>query len=382
MKPILAKPDNCTGCSACYAVCPKNAISMNPDEEGFLHPCIDTSVCIGCGLCEKTCPLLHGGIPSRSKECYAAKARDSESQYKSASGGVFFELAANIIALGGCVYGCAYDKKLVAHHVKVQSLQELAALRDSKYVQSDQRDALREAVADLNAGRTVLYSGTSCQIAGLTAIVGCGYENLLRVELTCHGVPSPALFQKFKQEKEVEKSAELVYVSFRSKSDSWLRHRIRMRFSSGDELECPYSSDPYVKAFEHRFGNRPSCHNCQTREGFSGADLTIGDYWGVQETHPGFFSDYGVSFAIVRTPKGLSALREAGLELLPTTYGDILRKNPDIEKRSPLPLSAHKKFYKKVRRSSIAEAVESVSHRSFLRRAASRLFKMIGMNRP
>lgn len=371
----LASVELCTGCGACAVACACNAISFCADTEGFARPKIDCDKCINCGACGKACPLINPQPIRNAVACFAVKARDAESQRKSSSGGFFFELARRTIEQGGIVYGCAYDERLVARHIRVETLFCLECLRDSKYVQSDVLWALGDAVRAIRAGRNVLFSGTSCQIAALTALVGRDRHNLLAVELVCHGVPSPVLFEKFKRENENED--HLVALSFKSKSESWLHHKLRLVFASGKVVEKPYGTEPYVRAFESRLANRPSCHDCRTREGASGADITIGDYWAIKDFHPEFYSDNGVSFAVIRTDKGLSAIKNANITLLPTEYKNILHKNPDVQHREPLPLILHRKFYRALNNHTIFDALSIANRRSLFRRALGKFARTV-----
>ena len=371
----LASVELCTGCGACAVACACNAISFCADAEGFARPKIDCDKCINCGACGKACPLINPQPIRNAVACFAVKARDAESLRKSSSGGLFFELARRIIEHGGVVYGCAYDEHLVARHIRAETLPDLERLRDSKYVQSDVLWALSDAVREIRAGRNVLFSGTSCQIAALTALVGRDHGNLLAVELVCHGVPSPALFEKFKRENENGDS--IIDLSFKSKSESWLHHKLRLVFASGKVIEKPYSAEPYVRAFESRIANRPSCHDCRTREGASGADLTIGDYWAIKDFHPEFYTENGVSFAVARTDKGLVAIKNANLELLPTEYVNLIHKNPDIEHREPLSLIPHRKFYRALYNHTILDALSIANHRSLFRRALGKFARTV-----
>lgn len=168
---------------------------MVADEEGFLRPQVDAAKCVGCHRCEQVCPVLHPSEPDVSPTAYAAYTKDENLRRQSSSGGIFTELAKPIIECGGVVFGCVWERpQLVAIHAKAETLEALAEIRGSKYVQSDLRETFREAKTALLAERQVLFSGTPCQIAGLNAFLGKYYENLLTVEIICHGTPSPVVF--------------------------------------------------------------------------------------------------------------------------------------------------------------------------------------------
>lgn len=186
--------ERCCGCSACMSVCPKHAISMQPDEEGFLYPVIDETKCIKCGLCEKLC--FYGD--DTRKTAYAARVRDMSARMDSQSGGMFFAMAKHCIEAGGVVYGCGMDEKWHAVHKRAVTLDDCMDFRGSKYVQSDMGNCYALVINDLNDGKKVLFSGTPCQCEGLLRMLnGRHRENLIVADIICYGVPSPMLWQEY-----------------------------------------------------------------------------------------------------------------------------------------------------------------------------------------
>ena len=184
----------CCGCSACMSVCPKKAISMQPDKEGFLYPSIDEAKCIQCGLCERVCFYSD----DTKKTAYAARVRDMSVRMDSQSGGMFFAMAKYCIAEGGVVYGCGMDGTWRAVHKRAVTLEDCMAFRGSKYVQSDMGNCYALVLKDLNDGRKVLFSGTPCQCEGLLRMLNGRYrDNLIVVDIICYGVPSPMLWQEY-----------------------------------------------------------------------------------------------------------------------------------------------------------------------------------------
>ena len=192
--PELAKNDLCCGCAACFNACPKNAIEMKANETGFLYPVINESLCIDCKKCETVCPALN---PLERKEfephAYVGKHKNAQIRNESTSGGIFTAIAEYVINQGGVVFGAAMDNNLVVHHKYVQSVEELAAFRNSKYVQSEIRHAYQQCKDFLKNGKRVCFSGTPCQIQGLLKYLGKKYENLITVDIVCHSVPSPLI---------------------------------------------------------------------------------------------------------------------------------------------------------------------------------------------
>lgn len=221
MTDCVYDPQTCTGCGACAARCPQRAIRMEIGEEGFVWPVVDTDKCVGCGLCARICPAEHPVCENAEKpECLAAAAAD-ELRRDSSSGAVFPLLAERVLQEGGTVFGAARDEDGTVRHIGVDDLDGLRKLKSSKYVQSETGNCYRQAEELLKAGREVLFSGTPCQIAGLNAFLGRKYDNLLTVDVVCHGVPSPLAFRRYAEELTEEGKKKVLAVNFRDKVRGW-----------------------------------------------------------------------------------------------------------------------------------------------------------------
>lgn len=220
---IICEPSKCTGCMACVNVCVHHAVKIKTDEEGFDRPYIDSNLCVDCGLCSKTCPINQHPKVNETKDVYSGWSADDKVRINSSSGGAFTEIARPILEKGGVVFGCALNGKLQAEHIYVETFEELETkLRGSKYVQSRIGNSYSKAKDFLRQGRKVLFSGTPCQIAGLKNYLRREYENLITVDLICHGVPSPMLFEDYKEFMQKHEKMELTNVSFRCKKSSWI----------------------------------------------------------------------------------------------------------------------------------------------------------------
>lgn len=336
----LAANNLCSGCAACYAVCPRKAISMQPDEEGFSYPHIDESLCVHCGLCERACPSLNPKAPREPLAVYAAKAKDDALRKESSSGGIFSLLARQIISDGGIVYGVAIrESDLSVCHCSAENEEELSWLRGSKYVQSDVGDAYGRVRSQLDAGRKVLFSGTPCQVAALRNFLARDYENLFCVEVICHAAPSPLAWKKF-LEKRAAASAngrdiarpEAVIdrrISFRSKNYGWKRFSLSLRFMNDKEYLLDLYTDTFLRGFLSELFNRPSCHQCPVRELRSGADITLGDYWNMHQRFQEMDDDTGISVVLVNSEKGASLFNRVVplCDLAASDYADIRRTN-------------------------------------------------------
>ena len=361
---------------------------MQPDEEGFAYPHVDESLCVNCGLCERVCPSLHPKAPREPLSVYAAKAKDDALRKESSSGGIFSLLARRILAQGGIVFGATCDLKTgVVHHVAAHNEDELAALRGSKYVQSDVRETYREAKAALEANTPVLFSGTPCQIAALRAFLNSptltSHANLFLVDVVCHAAPSPLAWQKF-LEKRVAVLAQgrgsaraegpiFRRISFRRKNCGWKRYSLSLRFANDKEYLADIRADTFLRGFLSELYNRRSCHQCAAREGRSGADITLADYWRVHETFPQLDDDKGTSLVLVHTEKGRVLWQSlAGqVEAVASTLADAVRTNPSIVRSAP-PSPKRAKFFKLLTRGKDFDwIVEHLLHRPLWRRCAS-----------
>ena len=356
---ITDKKD-CSGCGACANICPKNCIRMERDEMGFAYPTVDTDVCINCGRCETVCPILNPAKENSPRAVLGAKNRDESVRSTSSSGGTFFELAKATISRGGIVYGCALDENLVARHIGVEAVDGLSALKGSKYVQSDVGTTYREAKKQLIEGREVLYSGTPCQIAGLKNYLGKEYDNLLLVDVLCHGVPSPGVFEDYLGYLADKFGSKPVSVNFRNKEKSWKRLYFEVKFENGKRYFTFCGYDRYMSMFLNNISLRPSCYDCHFTTVNRQGDITLGDFWGIGRKYPERDDDKGISLIIVNTEKGEKAYGEIAERM------DAFDSDIDTAKAGQLILYASVKkhtrydeFFRLYEEKGIKEAVEA-----------------------
>jgi len=301
---------------------------MRSNAEGFLYPEIDSDLCNNCGLCEKTCPILRDDLQNNVLETFAAKNLNKEQLLRSASGGIFAVLAEKILEQSGIVFGCAYDENLAVKHIGIESLNELHRLQSSKYVQSDTLDTYTHARNFLKQNRKVLYSGTPCQIAGLKAFCGKDCENLTTMDLVCHGVPSPGLFAKYIEWLGKKIGGKIIYYNFRSKERGGWSYKLKAKAKTKTKtkyLKC--HSDPYFRKFLLNETLRECCYSCKYTCGKRAGDITLADYWGIQQEHPVFFSRDGVSAILVNTQKGKSLFESIKnkAEIIQSTFENVAK---------------------------------------------------------
>lgn len=302
----------CTGCHACANICPQKCISMAADNEGFLYPVINTELCINCGLCEKVCPIVNGKTAANEREvrAYAAINKNEEIRLNSSSGGIFTLIAENVLDKDGVVFGAAFDKDFDVIHTYAKTKDKLEQFRGSKYVQSVIGKTYKQAKEFLEQGRTVLFTGTPCQIGGLYSYLGKDYANLITQDLICHGVPSPMVWRKYLEYREKISRVSARRISFRRKDCGWKKFSVSCEFTNDTEYLSELTEDPYMQAFLHNLCLRPSCYDCAFKTKHRQADITLADFWGIQYIAPEMDDDKGISLLIVNSEKGEQILEE------------------------------------------------------------------------
>lgn len=306
------KKSNCCGCYACENVCPANSITFSFDEEGFWYPEVDKSTCINCGRCVKVCPCINPPKSIPVKTTLACNAKDKVELMTSSSGGAFAVLARTVINQGGYVCGAAFDEDFSVIHKVIDSQSQIKELKGTKYVQSKIGTSYSEVKDLLTRNKLVLFSGTPCQVAGLKTFLGKDYDNLITIDLICHGVPSPMVWQEYLA--EISDRKKLTSVNFRNKENGISSATMSFTFDNGTTLESAVSDNPYYIGFIKNYYLRPSCFECKFKGMKRCSDITIGDFWAVKEYYPEFDSQYGTSAVIIRTEKAHELFKSANTE--------------------------------------------------------------------
>ncbi|MCH5342818.1 MAG: Coenzyme F420 hydrogenase/dehydrogenase, beta subunit C-terminal domain [Acetatifactor sp.] len=292
----------CSGCSACYNVCPVNAITMEDDEEGFWYPKIDPSKCVRCDKCEKVCPYINKiTAESDLQMCFAAYNKSEEERFISSSGGMFIALAKEILQEGGVVFGAAYDERYMVCHMAAENEKQLIELIGSKYLQSRIGTIYQEVHAQVKLGRKVLFVGCSCQISGLISFLGQNYDNLVCVDFICLGVPSPKVWSDYLDTFFIRD--KINFVNFKDKSLGW--HTFSLRINSDDEEFVRNGREThFFSGFFKALYSRPSCSACIFKQGKRLSDITISDCWGYRKIAPEMDDNKGLSSVVIHTEKG------------------------------------------------------------------------------
>ena len=310
--------NSCTGCAACAGVCAHKAISMvEVPPHGYLHPKINNDLCVDCGLCSKTCPVNNPPVFNSPQTAFAAISKDRDDLMSSSSGAASSVLATHIINKGGVVYGSVEEDYAHIAHQRIDSLTDLPKIKGSKYVHSYTTDIFPKVKADLQQGLEVLFLGTPCQIAGLRKYLRKSYDNLILVDLCCHGVPSQKFLRDdvehlcdvtFRNKGDMSKPWDRwgLYVTFRNKGDMskpWDRYGVYLSEKENNMISSPFLKDNYITAFMSGLLFRENCYTCPYARAERVSDITIADFWGYQGKE--IKVDNGISLLMPSTPKGV-----------------------------------------------------------------------------
>lgn len=354
---ILELGSACTGCFACSNICPKDAITLPENHEGFYSPVIDEDKCINCSLCDKICPRVEEKQYHTMQKAYYGWVNDLEVRKNSSSGGIFNLLSSKILKDGGVVYGASFNYdgvlRLECHSTDEVSMQEL---QRSKYVQSHIGYAFRKIKENLIEGRNVLFCGTPCQVDGLKSFLRKEYTNLITVDFVCHGVPSMSLLNLHLKYLGVKKVEE---INFRPKNRAWVDD-LKITYDNGRLRSTPWVLDEYFYTFQTYKNIRPSCFECKHCNGKRAADVTLADFWGIHKYKPEEFDVKGISLVLANTFIGdelIQSCRESGdccLQDLPQEYAEYvyarnrtsLDSHYDIESRNKFIHDVYKIGYK------------------------------------
>lgn len=330
---VFDKKEECCGCTACKSICPTKAIEMLSDEEGFLYPEINQELCINCGRCRNVCPfknIINVDDKLDKPLVYAVKQKDFETRMKSTSGGVYTAISDLILNEFGSVYGVKFDEDFKVVHSKAIDFKERNKFRGSKYVQSDLGDVFNQIQNDLKSGKSILFTGTGCQVAGLRKFMAdkkISTDRLITNDIVCHGTPSPLLW--FDYLKFIQKNMKIRAYTFRHKENSWRGYNVKVEYENG---KCRINS-ANIKVYANLFGSdlalRPSCYNCKFTNLDRKSDIMIGDFWGIEKSMPEIDDDKGISLVLVNTAKGKDTFDsvKVNVDIWESNTNDCLQPN-------------------------------------------------------
>lgn len=300
----------CAGCTACMAACPKKAITMVMDENGFKYPKIELKKCINCGVCDKVCVFTKELKKIDTiQQAYAVKHNDKQILYESTSGGIFTAISDYVLSQKGIVYGSILDKNMVVRHIRASTFEERNLMRGSKYVQSDMDEIFLQVKKDLSDKRIVLFTGTPCQVAGLKSFLGEKFEGLICLDLICNGVPSPLIYKEHILFLSKKYKMNITNYKFRPKNWGWHIHR-EIAYTKNRTYHSKSYIDLWKQLYYSRIIIRPSCNNCLYSSTNRVGDITIGDCRGIDNVNANFGSYDGVTLAIINTEIGKKIFEE------------------------------------------------------------------------
>lgn len=318
----ITNKQNCSGCSACYSKCPKQAITMVEDEKGFRYPKVNKELCINCGLCDKVCPIINSKQIQNEPQAYACYNKNEKIRLNSSSGGIFTLIAQNIIKQGGVVFGVVFDSDFSVKHTYIEKVEELDKLRTSKYLQSRIEDTYKQAEDFLKQNRKVLFTGTPCQIEGLLSYLGKKYENLYTQDIICHGAPSPKVWRRYLDYRRKQDIEKPVRINFRLKDEGWNLFALLLQYNNS-AYKINHNDDLFMKAFLQNASLRDSCYNCSFKKKNRLSDITLADFWGINNIYPEMNDNKGTSLVIINSNKGKKMFQEI--------IKDITYKEVDFE---------------------------------------------------
>lgn len=376
----IINPHICCGCSVCVLRCPKQCISLREDREGFLYPFVDENRCIHCGLCVKICPsnhvLQHKACHQSFIKAFAAKNPNLRERMHSSSGGVFLALAKIIIEKGGIVFGATYDSEWGVCISYAEKIESVYRMMGSKYVQAYIKDSYCTAESFLKQGKKVLFSGTPCQIIGLRSFLKRDYQNLLTVDLLCHGVPSPNIWQRYLSEtisRNGQHRKDITDIIFRSKKNpyTWQQYGLEIHMASIDRclVSEKFQQNIYMRGFLDDLYLRPSCYRCIYKKYSLHGDITLGDFWGIHQILPKLEDSLGVGLVLVSSVKGIESLNELKIEKYEVSLEKVMKMNSGFDAYI-LPHPNRKRFFRDIQNDncSVQTAIQRNLQLSFFSR--------------
>lgn len=348
---LIGNGEKCCGCLTCVEVCPRKAVNEEADASGFAYPRIETSLCVDCKICKKNCAFQNEISASAPVKCYAAVSKNPSLLNQSASGGVFSTLAERVIEEAGVVYGAAFvsqGNNIKVEHVRVIERENLTRLLGSKYVQSRILGVLPEIRKDLSEGKKVLFSGTPCQVDAVKNYLNNeNTDNLILIDIICHGVPNEMLFNDYILTLKKSAVDEFVDFKFRDKEKGWGMHGLAIFQGNGKDYKRKVNpkTSSYYRAFVKGYTYRDSCYNCKYAQSNRPGDITIGDYWGVEDEEKEYIQtnsirvENGVSCVLVNSRKGQEFLNENEtlFSINETELSKIVVHNEQLRNPSGLP---------------------------------------------
>ena len=383
MKECSVKNKNrreCCGCSVCQDVCPKRAIQMQADQEGFEYPFVDEKKCIDCGLCLKKCPTEINNLKKTNDvlKTICGRYKDIEKLKTVSSGGLCNAVAENFRKFGGIVYGAGYaDDFRHVEFVRITKIEDLIKIRGSKYVQAVKHDGIYKKLKnDLKSGTSVLFIGLPCEVAGVKQLMG-EHEKLYCIEIICSGVPTPLIHSQFSEYIENLTHSKITSFSYRKKQHGWHWPYVEVK----SENQVVYNKSWSTMALGYAFHAlvRPSCYNCKFKGEYNKADITAGDFWGLKKSDKRYNRN-GVSAIIIHKEKGFGLIDKLNeFELYEASYAEIKAGNPRLH-TCPIENDKYKQFRHDFVKFGLVEAYRNnMTIKDFLKNCVMTIYSILNL---
>lgn len=380
----LYEENYCSGCGLCSELCPKNAIIVAKNSEGFLYPVIDRKKCVECELCKQICPFNHiSSTKNTPLLSLAVKANNDDFRQKSSSGGVFPVLAEyEINDCSGVVFGAVYNTEnhMKVEHIRIDNTSDINRLQGSKYVQSNICDIYELLGKDLKKGRNVLFCGTPCQVDACKTYLknkSIDTKNFLTCDFICHGVPSPGLWEEYIKVLEKKSGEKVKGYDFRYKDENclWGTVNVCVEYENHTEVNTPLAK-AFINTYFNNVITRQSCANCPYTNIHRQSDITLADCWGIEKVLPDFADGLGVSLVLANTPKGFDAIEVMKKRIIakPVNAEDL--SQPHLHEPCR-PSSERAKFWKIYYKSGLLKAMKKNTDLGLIKRMKRRLVKVM-----
>lgn len=354
--------NHCSGCGACAQGCAVGIVVLSCDNDGFTYPVIDRDKCVNCGKCVSVCPFTSSERKAENQKFFAAKSKSNSVIKGSSSGGAFYEIAKAFCDENYVVFGAEMSDELKVRHGYIEDFSEIEKLQKSKYVQSDTGDSFKKVKAFLKGNKKVLFSGTPCQVAGLKNYLGKDYDNLVTVDIVCHGVPSQQLFDKYIKELSDELGSKVTSFTFRNKKNFEKKNcnqkTVLIKTESGREYVKEVLQCEYLAAFHEAMFYRPSCEECPFANTERVGDITLADFWGAEKYYADFDNGKGVSLVIANTKKGAELFSKTDMDFIESDKEKAIANNAQLRR----PVKFHKnreKFFELNKNQSFCKSVRA-----------------------